>query len=543
MHRTKGRWALFGVVTPFIMLVCVSCGGGGNYATQPPPPSPPVITSSLTATTTVGKSFSYQITASNDPTTYTATNLPAGLSVNTGTGLISGTPTSAGTANVTISATNSGGTGSATLVITINAQLTITVSCSPNVLQVPLPNLSFPSSQCNATVQGTGSVNPAVTWQADQGNIGGTTGLYTPPNVTVQTVATITAASVQDPTQTGTATITIKPMSDNCPSDGKPALLITPPQIGAGRIFGLACNVDPGQFKVVAYALTNQWYVQPFANAPYTSIANDGSWTMQMFPWDVVVALLVDPTKYTPAATKIMNPMFDSNVTASAMFPDGQASVNFSGRTWIIKMTGTTTGYVFDPGPNPWSNDPAAVNVTPDGELHLKIIQINGFWACAEVVLPQSLGYGTYTIQVDSHLDGLDKNTVAAPLFIYVAPGEELDNEYSGLGGLILDGFTAQIVAQPFTVPGNIVRYTQPSTGQFTTQMVFQPDHVLFTTWNGWASTPASGDIIQQFNYTGANIPPVDGAFVHINLWLFNGSAPTNGVGDSMTIKSFTFQP
>ena len=76
--------------------------------------APPVITSATTASGTVGSAFSYQITATNTPTSYGATGLPAGLSVNTGTGLISGTPTAAATSTVTLSATNSGGTGNAT---------------------------------------------------------------------------------------------------------------------------------------------------------------------------------------------------------------------------------------------------------------------------------------------------------------------------------------------------------------------------------------------------------------------------------------------
>src|SRR5205823_7016916 len=85
----------------------------------------PVITSPTTASGQVGVAFSYQITASNGPIiSYTATGLPAGLSVNTSTGLISGTPaagTDAGSPySVTISATNTAGTGSATLTLTIN---------------------------------------------------------------------------------------------------------------------------------------------------------------------------------------------------------------------------------------------------------------------------------------------------------------------------------------------------------------------------------------------------------------------------------------
>src|SRR5437763_17143140 len=81
----------------------------------------PVITSPTAATGQVAVAFSYQITASNGPIiSYGATPLPAGLSVNTSTGVISGTPTTAGTYSVTISATNSSGTGSATLTFTIN---------------------------------------------------------------------------------------------------------------------------------------------------------------------------------------------------------------------------------------------------------------------------------------------------------------------------------------------------------------------------------------------------------------------------------------
>jgi hypothetical protein len=80
----------------------------------------PVITSVLTATGTVNQAFSYQITADNSPSSFNATGLPAGLSVNTNSGAITGTPTAAGSNNVTISASSSGGTDSKTLVVVIS---------------------------------------------------------------------------------------------------------------------------------------------------------------------------------------------------------------------------------------------------------------------------------------------------------------------------------------------------------------------------------------------------------------------------------------
>src|SRR4029077_5909491 len=70
---------------------------GGTVTVTPGLPVAPVITSAGTASGTVGTAFSYQIVATNSPTSFNATGLPAGLTVNAGTGLISGTPTTAAT--------------------------------------------------------------------------------------------------------------------------------------------------------------------------------------------------------------------------------------------------------------------------------------------------------------------------------------------------------------------------------------------------------------------------------------------------------------
>ena len=81
----------------------------------------PVITSPTTASGTVGQNFSYQIVANNSPTSFNATGLPTGITLNTSNGLISGTPSTAGASTVTISAINSAGTGTSTVTITISS--------------------------------------------------------------------------------------------------------------------------------------------------------------------------------------------------------------------------------------------------------------------------------------------------------------------------------------------------------------------------------------------------------------------------------------
>ena len=80
----------------------------------------PVVGSPPTGTAVVSQSFSYQIIASGQPTSYAATGLPPGFTVDAQTGLITGTPTSAniGIYTIMITAANAEGT-SATFYLTL----------------------------------------------------------------------------------------------------------------------------------------------------------------------------------------------------------------------------------------------------------------------------------------------------------------------------------------------------------------------------------------------------------------------------------------
>lgn len=105
--------------------------GQVTSGTPIPPPGPgpstpaPVIFSSSTASGGVGTFLSYQIQATNSPTSFSCDSTVAlaaiGLTFNTTTGLLSGTPTSAYSATVTFGATNSSGTGVLPVVFTIGA--------------------------------------------------------------------------------------------------------------------------------------------------------------------------------------------------------------------------------------------------------------------------------------------------------------------------------------------------------------------------------------------------------------------------------------
>ena len=84
------------------------------------------VTSPGNQTSTVNTAASLQISASDSASgqtlTYSATGLPAGLSINSSSGLISGTPTTAGTSTVTVTATDTtGASGSATFTWTVGS--------------------------------------------------------------------------------------------------------------------------------------------------------------------------------------------------------------------------------------------------------------------------------------------------------------------------------------------------------------------------------------------------------------------------------------
>lgn len=97
----------------------------------------PVISSGAPTPATAGTPYSYTVTATGTPTpTYTAAGLPAGLTIDSTTGVISGTPTTPGTSTVTITASN----GTAP-----NDTQTVTITVQPSAAATPTPSAAAPT--------------------------------------------------------------------------------------------------------------------------------------------------------------------------------------------------------------------------------------------------------------------------------------------------------------------------------------------------------------------------------------------------------------
>ena len=154
--------------------------------------APPSITTTSLDGGAVGTAYTATLAANGTGTiTWSNSgNLPAGLTLDEKTGVISGTPTADGTFNFTVKATNDGGSDSKPLSITISSATNIPVQ-SVSLDKANLELTEGETAQLTATVLPDNATNKNVTWSTSNASI-----------ATVDANGEVTAVSA------GTATIT-----------------------------------------------------------------------------------------------------------------------------------------------------------------------------------------------------------------------------------------------------------------------------------------------------------------------------------------------
>ncbi len=197
------------LVSAFAVCQCLAamagCGGAMVSGT-PSQPSSPTVTSILVSCnpSTVAAGGTSQCSATVQGTGSFSSTVTWAASAGSITSSGKLTAPASGTVTVTASSTedsSKSGTAMVTVQSPVSSITAVTVSCTPAMVA---PN---GTSQCSATVQGTGSYGSAVTWSASTGTISAS-GLFTAPASAGS--ATITAISTQDTTQSGTTTVTVQ---------------------------------------------------------------------------------------------------------------------------------------------------------------------------------------------------------------------------------------------------------------------------------------------------------------------------------------------
>ncbi|MFD2966800.1 glycoside hydrolase family 16 protein [Sphingobacterium bambusae] len=210
--------------------------------------------------------------------------------------------------------------------------------------------------------------------------------------------------------------------------------------------------------------------------------------------------------------------------------------ISFSGFDWLVRKTGASKE---GPGPNLFSDSEDNVWVDEQGRLHLKIVQKGGLWYCSGLLLRQSLGYGKYIFYVASDVSKLDQNVVGG-LFTYRTDEEEIDIEFSKWSDP--DNMDSQFAVQPSERAGNKVRYNLELTGEQSTHSFdWQPTYIDFFSLQGHSATVTPDNLIRQWRYTGANIPPDTDERLRINLWLFRGQTPSDKKEQEMIIEKVEY--
>lgn len=149
----------------------------------------------------------------SDGSTKNLTSSATWSSSNTGVATISASGVATGVAAGTVTFTATSGSiteTSPTVTVTTPTTITsVTIACNPASVQ------SGATSQCAATVAGTGNFSPAVTWKSSNTAVatvvstGGGTAEVTGLSIMSTASVTITATSSQDATKSGAASVTI----------------------------------------------------------------------------------------------------------------------------------------------------------------------------------------------------------------------------------------------------------------------------------------------------------------------------------------------
>ena len=297
----------------------------------------------------------------------------------------------------------------------------------------------------------------------------------------------------------------------------------------AGRVTGAA----PAD-RLVLYALSGVWWIQPVTERPFTMIQKDSSWINQTHPGSVYAALLVD-WRYRPVLKMVALPrkggLIRSVATVKGTAPQVPLHMlQLSGYQWAVRESAAdgASGNFYDPE-NAWTDN--------RGFLHMRIARKGERWAEAGVRLSRSLGYGSYRFVVEdvSHLEPAGVFTI----FSWDdQASKEMDFQVSRWGQP--DDKNAQFLVQPWDVPANTVRFDAPP-GVLNYVFRWAPGLVEFQAMRG-SSSKSGMPAMADHTFT-SGVPPAGAERLGFGLYVYDHSPRPMQHETEVVIESFEFLP
>lgn len=318
---------------------------------------------------------------------------------------------------------------------------------------------------------------------------------------------------------------------------------------------GKVYHLDPKEHLVAVYIeVYGTWWSKPYWGSECIEIQDDGTWTTRVCTGGS------DPVATTFAAFVLRKPcdvasghppslggqaelpreLFDRAVTWATV-ERSLPHLAFSGYDWLVKSGR------WGPDNNYFSHLPQNVWVDGQGRLHLKLTRSQGVWRCAEVILTQSLGYGTYRFYIDSPVSDPPPNVVTGLFTWSNFPDfshREIDIEFSRWreGPDAPDG---QFVVQPWTPPGHRERFTLKDALSSVHSLTWEPNQIWFRSLAGGdPDTDDPGDSMAEWRFDHPDEVPRPGdENPRINLWLIGGAPPGDGNEFELIVRRFEHVP
>lgn len=301
-------------------------------------------------------------------------------------------------------------------------------------------------------------------------------------------------------------------------------------------IEGRVAGARPGE-RIVLFARSGLWWVQPLGERPFTEIQADSRWKNSTHPGSAYAALLVD-RGYSPPLTVTSLPQTGGAVRAVAVAEGPMLAqpphntLTFSGYEWQVRETPGTPGGSWNvyKSANAW--------VDAKGLLHLRIEKNATGWSSAEVDLSRSLGYGLYRFVVRD-VSRLEPAVVLAiSTWDDSGPYREMDIEIGRWGESA--GKNAQYVVQPYYVPANVVRFMAPA-GPLAYSFAWEPGRVSFRTVRG-SEPGGKSDAVAAHIFT-SGVPSPGSESVRLNLYVFDNKLNPLQHGVEVIVEKFEYLP